>query len=65
MHLDQELLKRIIIKKPVKPNLSIYENQSYFISDILRIDVVPIKQSSIVFYMNNDLLIHRTNQNKG
>lgn len=62
MFLEKKDIKKIFIKKAIKPKVyQIYEKQSYFIDDIFRIDVLSDERSSVVFYMNNDLNIHRTN----
>lgn len=58
--LDLKQLKEIHIKKTIKPKIyQIYENQSYFINDLYRIDVLTKQSGSVVFYQNNDLSIHR------
>lgn len=60
--LNPEKIKKIVIKKTIKPKVfQLYENQSYFVEDIFRVDTLTEKSSSIVFYLNNDLNIHRTN----
>lgn len=62
MYLEKSEVKKIFIKKAIKPKVyQIYEKQSYFIDDIFRVDVLSDKKASVVFYMNNDLSIHRTN----
>ena len=60
-HLNSEKYKLSKIDKTIKPQVfQFYEQQSYFYEGLLRIDVKPIENSSITFYINNDNEIHRT-----
>lgn len=53
-------LKHIVPQKPVRPSVyQIYENQSFAIGGLCRIDVVCDGDASVVFYTSNELQIHR------
>ena len=59
--LDKKLIKFLIPNKCVKPKLfQAYEPQTYFIEGLLSISVNPKRNVSLVFYIKNDLEIHRT-----
>ncbi len=61
MHIENSLIKKYIIKKTIKPKVyQIYENQSYFLEDLFRLDVYTKENSSVIFYFENTLNIHRT-----
>ena len=57
-HIDYKLIKKVIPQKKIKPiSYNIKVNQTFFVEDILRLDL--IKNNSIVFYMSNTLIINR------
>lgn len=62
MKVDQTNLKKILITSMIKPLVyQLYEEQSYFVDGILRLDVKnKAKNASIIFYMNPLLNVHRT-----
>lgn len=55
-------LKNVIIKKPIKPKIyQIYEDQSFVIDNLFAVKATPQKNNgSLIFYMNNEISIHRT-----
>lgn len=64
--LDKKLLKYLVPNKCVKPQIyQLYEPQSYFVEGLIRIDISPKKDSSISFYIKNELNVHRTKQSNG
>lgn len=66
MTLNKEELQKIIIKKAIKPKVyQLYEPQSYFIDALVRIDAFTKNNASIIFYVNNDLYLHRTHFDNG
>lgn len=59
--LDKNVLKDLIPNKCVKTKVfQLYEEQAYFIEGLLEIDVKPIRNSSVTFYIKNELEVHRT-----
>ncbi len=59
-YLKKEDLKYLIPISPIKPKVyQIYENQSFAIGGLLRIDIEEVKNASVVFYISNALMIHR------
>lgn len=59
--LDKKLLKYLVPNKCVKPQIyQLYEPQSYLIEGLIRIDIIPKKESSISFFIKNELEPHRT-----
>ncbi len=60
-HLSNTNVKKILPLKTLKRQMfQLYENQSYILNGLLRIDIKPIKNASIEFMINNNLEIHRT-----
>ena len=60
MHLYPEELKKIFPKKTFKPVVfQIWENQTYFIENFIRLDVYLKNKGSVVFYLDNAVDIHR------
>ena len=60
-YLPVEIFKDVMIEDTIKPQVfQLYEKQTYFYEDLLRIDVEPKDKASVVFYLNNNLLVHRT-----
>lgn len=63
-YLNKDKYKLSKIEKTIKPQtFQLYEPQSYFYQGLLRIDIVPINNSSISFYINENS-IHRTKLEK-
>lgn len=59
--LDKKLIKDLIPSKCVKPKIyQLYEEQSYFVEGLVRIDIKPYKNASITFYIKNEIEPHRT-----
>lgn len=59
--LDKSVLKDLIPNKCVKPKVfQLYEKQAYFIEGLIEIDVLPKTNSSITFYIKNELEVHRS-----
>lgn len=60
-YIDSKKLKYLCPNKCIKPKVyQLYEEQSYIVEGLLRIDIKPKKQSSISFVINNELEPHRT-----
>ena len=59
---DKADIKRITIKKTLKPKVyQVYSEQSYVIDDLVAISLLPINsKASIAFYIDRDIDIHRT-----
>ncbi len=63
-YLSYDKYKYSKIDKTIKPQVfQIKDNQSYFYEGLFWVDVEPIKECSISFYINNQNLIHRTKLN--
>lgn len=62
MHVEQSELKRLMISETIRPLVfQFYEDQSYLIDGIFRIDVkAKDHNGSIIFYINRALDVHRT-----
>ena len=59
-YLSNSNIKKILPLKTIKrSNFQLYENQSYFLNGLLRVDVKPLKSCSIEFMFNNNLEVHR------
>ncbi|MFI3283794.1 MAG: GTPase [Erysipelotrichaceae bacterium] len=57
---DKEALKYLIPISRIKPRVyQIYENQSFAIGGLVRIDLETSSDASVVFYISNALNIHR------
>ncbi len=57
---DEKDLKHIVPQKPIRPSVyQIYEDQSFALGGLCRVDVECKKQASVVFYCSNELNIHR------
>lgn len=60
-YVDNDKLKQIMPLKTIKAkSFQAYENQSYSISGLLDIDIMPKKNVTISFYINNNLDVHRS-----
>ncbi|MBR4461844.1 MAG: 50S ribosome-binding GTPase [Erysipelotrichaceae bacterium] len=60
-YLDLKMNKKLKISKPIRPQIFQFNSrQSYFLEGLLRVDVDPKDQASIIFYVSNDLKIHRS-----
>lgn len=60
-HLSNNNVKKILPLKTLKRQMfQLYENQSYILNGLLRVDIKPVKNASIEFMINNNLEIHRT-----
>ncbi len=60
-HLSNNNVKKILPLKTLKRQMfQLYENQSYVLNGLLRVDIKPIKNATIEFMINNNLEIHRT-----
>lgn len=58
-------LKKILPDSRIKPQVfQFWENQSFAIGGLCRIDCFSEKESSIVFYISNRLTVHRGRQDK-
>ena len=63
-YIDNKKLKYLCPNKCIKPKTyQLYEEQSYIVEGLVRIDIIPVKHSSISFIINNDLQPHRTKTN--
>ena len=61
MNIPQELHHSLTFTTALKPAVyQIYSPQSYFAEGLFRLDIVPDENSSVIFYINNKLEIHRT-----
>lgn len=59
-HIEYRLLNLLVPNKTVKPRIfQLYEEQSYFVDGLLRIDYKPIENASISFYIKNEIDVHR------
>lgn len=59
--LDKKLIKDIVPDKCIKPRVfQLYENESYIVEGLLKVDVFPKGKASISFSIRNSLNIHRT-----
>jgi len=60
-HLNLEKYKLSKIDKTIKPQVyQLYEPQSYFYEGLCRVDIKPIDNASITWFINNNNEIHRT-----
>ncbi len=60
-YLSNANIKKILPLKTLRRNnFQLYENQSYFLNGLLRVDIKPYKNCSVEFMFNNNLLIHRS-----
>lgn len=58
---DDTIIKRLLPTKPIKPKVfQCYSPQSYSIGGLMRIDLNPKNNASLVMYLENNLKIHRT-----
>lgn len=59
-HLDPKDLKTVIPTKPVKPLVTqIYEDQSFAVGGLARLDVIADGKASVVGYFSRSLPVHR------
>ena len=64
-YLDLKMNKIIKINRPIKPQIfQLDSSQSYFYEGLLRVDVKPKEKASIIFYVCNDIRIHRSSSDK-
>ena len=60
-YLPEDKIKPLMIDRTITPMVyQFYEPQTYLLDGIFKIDVMPEKNASIIFYINNSLKIHRT-----
>ena len=60
VEVNENDLKHIVPQKPIRPSVyQIYENQSFAIGGLCRVDVECEGNASVVFYCSNELKIHR------
>lgn len=60
-YLPDDKIKPLMIDRTITPMVyQFYEPQTYLLDGIFSIDVIPERNSSIIFYINNSLKIHRT-----
>ena len=60
-YLDLKMNKLLKISRPIRPQVfQLNSRQSYFFEGLLRVDVDPADQASVVFYVPNDYKIHRS-----
>jgi len=65
-YLNTEKYKLSKIDKTIRPQVfQLSEPQSYFYDGLLRVDIIPKKDTSITFYINNNNKIHRTRYENG
>lgn len=65
-YLSNSNIKKVLPLKTIKRNnFQLYENQSYFLNGLLRVDIKPSKSASVEFMFNNNLLIHRSKLENG
>ena len=58
---DDQTIKSLLPTKPIKPKVfQIYSPQSYSVAGLIRVDLEPIGNASLVMYLENNLKIHRT-----
>ncbi len=59
-YLSNSNIKKILPLKTIKrSNFQLYEDQSYILNGLFRVDVKPKKNCSIEFMFNNNLEVHR------
>ncbi len=59
-HIDIKCLHQILPKKLKKiRNFQIYQDQSFAIGGLVRLDLLNVKLATVTFYISNDLEIHR------
>jgi len=52
----------VIPKKTVKPRIfQIYEDQTYFLGGLIRMDVIGCHKACVTWYLSESLYLHRTN----
>ncbi|MBQ7889596.1 MAG: ribosome biogenesis GTPase YqeH [Erysipelotrichaceae bacterium] len=60
LEVDETDLKHIVPQKPVRPSVyQIYEDQSFAIGGLCRVDVECDSNASVVFYCSSELNLHR------
>ena len=60
-HLNNENIKKILPLKTIKRQIfQLYNDQSYMINGLLKIDFKPRRTSSVEFMIANNLIIHRS-----
>lgn len=65
-HLDKDLIKQLIPLKTIKSRVyQCYDDQTYSVEGLVSLDIEPRKNVSLIFYINNDLDIHRTKMENG
>lgn len=64
-HVPDELLKTIVPFRSIKPRVfQLYEDQSYALGGMVRLDVFAKGNATVVAYFSDQLKIHRGKQNK-
>ena len=64
-HLDSAKIKELIPLKTIKARTyQAYSNQSYIVEGLMSLDVYAKRNISITFYLNNELAIHRTKEER-
>ncbi|MBR3228217.1 MAG: 50S ribosome-binding GTPase [Erysipelotrichaceae bacterium] len=59
-YIDNSKIKKILPLKTIKAqNFQLYEEQSYLIEGLIRVDIRPLKNASLSFLVNNDIAVHR------
>lgn len=59
-HISAKMFKQVEILKPLKArNYQIYEPQTFFIGGYVQLNIYPSKKTSVTFYANQRLPIHR------
>lgn len=65
-YIDNSKIKKILPLKTIKAqNFQFYEPQAYFVEGLLRVDINPKGNGSIIFFVNNNVEVHRSKQENG
>lgn len=65
-YIDNSKIKKILPLKTIKTqNFQFYERQSYFVEGLLRVDINPKGNGSVIFFINNNVEVHRTKLDNG
>lgn len=65
-YIDKNQIQFLFPNKCIKPKtFQLYDKQSYIIEGLVRVDIIPKKNSSIKFIINNEIEPHRTNIDNG
>ncbi|MCI5773805.1 MAG: ribosome biogenesis GTPase YqeH [Erysipelotrichaceae bacterium] len=61
MAVEEKDLKAVMPMRKIKPTIfQLYEDQAFIIGGLLMVKLFGCKQTSVVFYVSNDIKIHRT-----